>query len=140
MEDKKMKKLPKGLKALLMVISGLLFLICSFGISYGMRESALWASIITPIRYILSVVFAGSVFVILWFRPDKNYSKMSLPMKIVLSVCGMMLVCFAYSALAEVLYQRRILPGVGEAPYVLLSGCIIYFALVLPYLIWREKH
>ncbi len=132
--------MPKGLKALLMVVAWLLVLGGSFGILYDLRESDFLPPMTTPIRYILSVVFAGSVFVILWFRPDKNYSKMSMPMKIISSVCGLMLVCFAYSALAEVLYQRRILPGVGEAPYVLLSGCIIYFALVLPYLIWREKH
>lgn len=36
MEDKKTKKLPKGLKALLMVIPGLLVLGGSFGILYGL--------------------------------------------------------------------------------------------------------
>ena len=87
MEDKKTKKLPKGLKALLMVIPGLLVLGGSFGILYGLRESEFLPPMSTPIRYILSVVLGGSFFVISWFRPDKNYLKMSSPMKIISSVC-----------------------------------------------------
>lgn len=118
-----------------MVVAVLLLLI---GGLYGMRESVLWPQMITPKRYIFSVMLAGSGFVILWFRPDKNYLKMSSPMKIISSVCEAVLFWFAITGLSEVLYRRRILPVDGEVPYVFLSGLIIC-ALLFSYLAWREK-